>query len=295
MADIVNETTNILNEKSSYNDIYKLLVDTNIEKINLIKNKMNTYVDTLDYENTYNILPINIDYILHLITKSFPILNKYHKQIIPILLLINSINIHPSIYQSLLPNILYSVYIIELSNNPEYKKSKEFLNSIGNIYNEIEIIMSIFNNIFTSIDTEYKDKESFLLYGIVGVLSNSEIDNLSESISDDTKLDDKILNLSVMINKIEKLTHCNMNEFFINMEDDYDCLNKLEYDLILHDKIIKEFNENIVNNYKYMSKFINYKNINNIDILQFTNKNVIYYWIDYIAIINGKIIDKILK
>ena len=44
-----------------------------------------------------------------------------------------------------------------------------------------------------------------------------------------------------------------------------------------------------------MIKFITYKNVEEIDILQFTNKNIVYFWIDYIAHINGKILDNLLK
>jgi hypothetical protein len=287
--------TSILEKTATYNDIYKLLVDTNNEKINKLKTNMNNYIDSLNYKNTYNILPKYGDYILYLLTKSFPVLNKYHKQIIQILLLIDSINIHPGIYQTLLVNILFSVFVCELSINPEYKKNQEFIDMVANVYNEIEIIMSMFNEIFIKIDIEYKDRESVLLYEIINSLSHSEFENLSETISDDTELDDKIIKLNVLIIQIEKLTQNNMNEFFIQIDSNYDCSNKLEYDLSIYDMIIKEYNENIVKNYKYMIKFITYKNVEEIDILQFTNKNIVYYWIDYIAHINGKILDNLLK
>jgi hypothetical protein len=62
--------TSILEKTATYNDIYKLLVDTNNEKINKLKTNMNNYIDSLNYKNTYNILPKYGDYILYLLTKS---------------------------------------------------------------------------------------------------------------------------------------------------------------------------------------------------------------------------------
>ena len=283
-----------LTDNSNYSTIYDILVNLNIEKINLIKVSMNDYVDNLDYCPKYNKLNNYSDYILSLLTKSFPILLKYHKNIISLFLIIDKTIIHPSIYQTLLPNILSSVYINELVLNPDLKYNIEFISSIGNIYSEIEIIMSIFNDIFLNIDKHFKTNETIMLYNVINILPFSEFEELSEIIYDDI-LNNRIIKLNIMIIKIEKLTQDNMNEYFIEYGNEHKYNDKLEYDLLLFDKIGTEHINIIKNSYNYIKKYEIYANLNNLDILTFLKKNSIYFWIDFVAFINGQILDKILK
>lgn len=283
-----------LSDDSNYNSIFKVLVDLNIEKINLIKISMNSYVNNLDYKKKENKLNEYSDYILSLLMKSFSILYRYEEQIIALLVLIDKAVIYPSIYQTLLINIVFSVYINELVLNPDLKYNIEFISSISNIYKEIEIIISIFNHIFIEIDKQFNTKETIMLYNEINSLPFSEFGELSE-IDNDEILNDKIIKLNIMIIKIERFTQDNMNEYFIEYGNEHKFNNKLEYDLLLFNKIIIEYTNNINNNYTYILKFLIYKNLNNLDILMFLEKNSIYHWIDYIAFINGQILDNLLK
>jgi len=289
-----------LKNDSSYDDIFKVLTDLNIMKVKLIKSNMNDLICKLDHRQTYNNLPPYLDYTLYMLNISFTILNKYNDKIISLLLLVDKQDIHPSIFQSLYANIIFSVYIDEISLNPQIINNQQYLESITNIYPEIEILMSMFNDIFINVDEQYKINEAKICYNSINSLSNIDflelIDNIDNDIFKKSILDNNILILNTMIVQIEHLTQQNMNEYLAILDSDLSLSsNRLDSDLLLSDLILSEFNKYIYNNYNYMTKFKTYNNITNIDILKFEQKNFIYYWIDHVAFINGKILDSKLN
>jgi len=293
--------TDSLNNDSSYDDIFYILTDLNITKIKLIKFKMNDLIDNMNHNKKYNNLPPYLDYILYMLSISFTILNKYSDGIIQILLLVDNYDIHPSIFQSVFANIIFSIYIEEMTINPQMIYNEQYLESITNIYSEIEILMSIFNNIFIDVDEQYKHFEVKLCYNSINSLSNIDflelLDNINNDIFKQNILDNKILILNTMIVQIEHQTQQSMNdEYFIHTTTEQSFTNnRLNCDLLLFNKIKSEYNTHIINNYNYMTKFEIYNKITDIDILKFEQKNSIYFWINNIGVINGKVLDSMLK
>jgi len=291
-----------LNNNSSYDELFNVLIESNNNKIEKIKTEMNKHIIDLGYEIRYNELQPYLDYTLNLLTSSFPLIKKYHQKIIPILSLVNRYNIHPSIIQSLYANILFSIYIIEISLNKDIITDANNLDSINNIYNEIELMMSIFNDIFINIDIEYKLADDKLCYNSISSFSHVDftdlIENINNDIFKDNILDNNLLKLNTLLVNIEHLVQVEMNEYLINLEqinNDEIFNNKLEKDLLLFEILKAEYNKYFTDNYKYMVRYENYKNILNLDIMKFEEKNCIYYWIDHIAFNNGIILDKLLK
>ena len=81
---------------TNYINLYQVLIDTNINKIKTIKDQMNNYIDKIYQQKNYNNLPPYLDYMLYMLTKSFPIVHKYYTKIIPMLLLVNNLEIQSS-------------------------------------------------------------------------------------------------------------------------------------------------------------------------------------------------------
>lgn len=285
-----------LTNDSTFENIFEILNNLNITKIKLTKSKMNDLILKLDYKKTFNDLPPYLDYTLYLLNKSYKILNKYNNKIIQILLIIDEYNIHPSIIQSLYTNIIFSVYIDEILNQ-QLKTDQTIIELISNIYTELDIIMSMFNDIFISVDTEYKMNEDKLCYNSISSLNDidflSLIDNIDNDIFSKSILDKNIVLLNTMIIKVEHLTQDIMNDYLINLNLDKSSNSKLDDDILLSKLIIDEFNKQIINNYKYLIKFQLYNNMADIDILSFEKKNFIYYWIDYIALKNKETLELI--
>ena len=102
-----------LNDESSYDTIFNILVESNILKIKKIKTQMNDHIDNQDHIRRFNNLPPYLDYTLYMLTKSFPVINKYLNNTVRILLLVDKYDIHPSIYQQIYANILFSIYKIK--------------------------------------------------------------------------------------------------------------------------------------------------------------------------------------
>ncbi len=290
---MVHTLTNV----STFENIFQILTNLNITKIKLVKSKMNDLILKLDYKQSFNDLPPYLDYTLYLLNKSYKILNKYNNKIIQILLMIDKYDIHPSIIQSLYTNIIFSVYIDEILNQ-QLKTNQTIIESISNIYTEIDIIMSIFNDIFISVDTEYKMNEDKLCYNSISSLKDVDFLSLIDNLDNDifkSILDKNIVLLNTMIIKVEHLTQDIMNTYLIKLNLEKSSNSKLDDDLLLSKLIIDEFNTQIINNYKYITRFETYNNMANIDILSFEQKNFIYYWIDYIALKNKETLELIFK
>ena len=282
----------LLNDNSTFEQIFNVLVETNILKIKQIKSKMNTLIEHKKYQQKYNDLEPFLDYTLYMLVKSYPILNKYIDNIIKILLIINRYLIHPSIYQLLFSNIIFSIYITEIKLNKELLKDKLIIESISSIYNEVEILLSIFNDIFQSVDTEYLVIEEKLYYNYISGLTNIEFLEYSEKIDyTHTDLISKIKILNIFLIEIDHLTQIEFNDFISkNFSSDISTLN----DNILN-QFLNVFNNITLANYNYNIKYEKYNKINLIDILIYQEKNSIYYWIDKIAIINSKILNELIN
>jgi len=288
---------NSLTDNSTYDEIYKILIDTNHEKVNIIIQNLNDHIKQ-DYTSNYD-LPLYLDYILHLLTKTYPILTNYHQNIINMLNITKEYIIHPQIYQSLFANILFSVYICELSKKDGLISNKEFIESIQYIYYEIDIIFDIFNKIFIDADIEFKQTDEKLVYNMLSMLNRKELNDILDSINSMDKFDnleDKLLLLSSLIIQVENSVKQSMNEYFSQADYQYNQIdNKFDFDIYILNNILDVFNKQNIDCLKYHCRFEQYINMHDIDILQFEKKNVLYFWIDYIGFINGKIIDKILK
>jgi len=284
-----------IDDTLSYNEILDIMIKLNISKIKLIKTQMNNLINILNHIQQFNNLPPYLDYTLYMLVKSFPILNKYISDIIKILLLVDNYNIHPSIFLSLYANIIFSIYINELTLDDTLINDRIFIESISIIYKEIEILMSIFDDIFIIVDNEYLDSENKLYYNYINSLSHIEFNQYISTV-DYSK--NKIIILNIFIIEIEHLTQNIINESF-NINDNLLknnlSVNKLISDLKLFENISTEFNNQINANYNYNIKYEKYKELKLNNILEFEEKNSIYIWIDQIALINSKILETLLK
>jgi len=253
---------------------------------------MNDLIINLGHNQIFNDLPPYLDYTLYMLNKSFKILNKYNNQIIELLILVDKQDIHPSIFQSLYANIIFSIYIIEFSVNPQLISNQVYLESITNIYPEIDILISIFNDIFINVDEQYKSDEAKLCYNSMNSLSNNDFLELIDNV--ENIVDNNIKILNTLIIQIEHLTQQNIIEYLATLDNEKVIDSSLSSDKILYDKITNEFNQNMINNYRYITKFETFNKIKNIDILKFEQKNSIYFWIDHIAFINSNRLKSIL-
>jgi hypothetical protein len=258
---------NLTNE-STYSTILQSHIDINKTKINKLKTN------------------IDINYILSLLSKSYPIIDNYRENITNILKLVNNYDIHVYILQPLFINILYSCHINNINS------------SIINIQSDVEMIFSSYNKLFEDIDKEFKLAEDFLRYNNLSKLDDNElkpiINYLLESsyISDEITLEDNILKLHLMIIQIEKIVHNDMTILLESFEIPEHIENKLEYDIKLFDEF-KKYNDNFILTTYNKIKLINpiYKDIN-INILSLISKNLIYYWLDFVSKINNKFLNK---
>lgn len=281
---------NQLNDNSTFENIYIVLIETNTTKITQLKCYMNDLIISQDYQLKFN-LPPYLDYTLYMLIKSFPIIDKYIDNVIKIISIIDKYMIHPSIFQHVYSNIIFSIFIHEIKLNVELIKDSLFMESINSIYNEIEILMSIFNDIFVKIDNEYLTIEDKLYYNYISGLSNLEFIEYADKL--DYTIDDlisKIKILNVFIIEIDHMTQIDMNDYLIDNHFDDKLLN-----IELLEEISTEFNKKINTNYSYSIRYDKYKKFNKINLLDFQEKNSVYYWIDHVAFLNKKILNKYIK
>ncbi len=275
-----------LDNDSTFENIFNVLVETNTSKIKQIKSQMNDLIESQDYRQSFNNLPPYLDYTLYMLTITYPIIKKYIKDVNKIISVIDNYTIHPSIFQFVYSNIIFSIYINEIKLDENLLKDKIFIESIQNIYNEIEILMSIFTKIFMLIDSKYKLTEDKLYYNYISGLSNIEFIEYSEKIDytlSDLSTRTKILDIFII--EIDHLTQIEMNDNIIDNDQ------TLDIDIFV--QISNKFNSIIIANFNYNIKYEKYNKMKNINILELQEKNSIYYWIDHVALINSKILNRL--
>lgn len=256
-----------LTNESSYASILETSIEINRKKINKMKAN------------------IDLNEILGLLSKSYSI-DDNRKYINEILTLVNSYDIHILILQPLLMNILYGCYFNKIDNIISFIKV------------DLEMLFSSYYNMLDEVDKEFKLAEDFIGYNSLSKMDDKElkpmINYLLESsyVSDEITLEDNILKLNLMIIQIERIVHDDMNILFDSLEIPEHIDNKLIYDLELFNKLKKYYDKFVVLTYNRI-KLINpiYKNIE-IDVLKLIDKNLVYYWLDYISKINAKKLNK---
>ena len=168
-----------INHSSNADIILKTFNNINNSKIISLKSKMNdlirNYIDNNEQikdKLIYNKLPYYLNYILSLLSVSYPFINSYVDNIIEQLLLIDSFHIHPSILQLYITNIINNLCIDNIN----------ILKSVANIYIEIELILSIFSDLFDLIDVEYIDVENIIGFNKLNELDSVTFNNIFNNV-----------------------------------------------------------------------------------------------------------------
>lgn len=308
---------NQLSDSSNYNQIFMYQNQFNSIKINYIKLLLNNHIqslttDILNYSDSN--LPLYLNYLLSIFSISFPHIRTHIKLIIQSLKNINKYPIHPMIFQSAFINLIHSSYICYLYLNPNSRIDNNIIERIASIQNEVEIGMSIFINIFKLVDDKYINIENF--FGMNNLIQlpisdfNIKFEQImnDDSLHNESNLTNNLIKLNTIIIHIEHMTEYNMNELLSKINNDITLIldtdselninlltSKFNMDLNILSQINHVYTSAIKSNYSYLKRFEQLSNFNDIDILLHSEKNLIYYWIDYIANINRKIFDKIFK
>ena len=300
---------NKLTDHTTYKDIHEIHTQINLLKINTIKNEMNIIIEKGSWILEYDDLPPCLNYLLSVFTLTIPIIKPYIDQIKKIILYIDKFSIHPYILQPLFANIIYSIYISEISSNPNLLNN-DIIRTITEIQTNIELTMSVFENIFNDIDNKFKNAEDFIGYNNMSILDEHIQMNILQKIihskSEQNNLENKLKKIHSLIIQIEHMTHNdiinNIDEFndkynrSLNTDNLTDSLkNKLSSDYELLCSFKTDYEQYVLTNYNNLIKYNAFNNINNIDINKFMEKDIIYYWLDHIAFLNGKIFDKMFK
>ena len=133
------------------------------------------------------------------------------------------------------------------------------------------------------------------------MISNLDYENFNKifnSISLSFKNNDIKTVMNVMIVHIEHLIHRDVENYAKNNEVDItDILKdtKFNFDINFLLNLTEVYNKSLHSNYIRAKFFDIFNDVNIIKQLELSVKNIIYYWIDYIAVINNMIFEKLLK
>jgi len=306
MTNIDDLTVELSNAINSDNPNYINLLDihnrVNSLKINTIILKMNEYINQSNTILIFNSLPLYINYILSLLDGNYPSIKKKIKQIEELFNLLNLYNIHPLIIQPLIINIIYSIYISDICSNPDIINN-ELISLLQSIKNNIELIFSSFTNIFDEIDNTFNIIEDNIGYNKIANLSYNQHNKLFNDIQSNDQDSNNILKLNIMIIQIEHQIYDDIDKYkdkyldinsILDKEDNI-LKNKLKLDKDIYDDLKPIYNKFININHNYITRFECFENMQNIDFQKFFEKNIIYYWIEYISYLNNNIIQKIFK
>ena len=297
-------------DKLTIVELFKIYCDIHNLKINFIKNEMNELAKKQILNSKFNILSPYLNYILNVLVISYPNINKYIDQIIQQLILFDQYIIHPLILNPLLVNLIHNSYINDLITNPELKTNEKYIQNISNIYTDVEIAMSISNDIWNISDQKFANIESLIDYNNINMLDNDEFKKIfHDIINNDIKyskinLKYNLLKLNVYITHIDHMTQYNSNEFFDDQIKKLSNLNlsnlsKFDQDLKYFYDIQSHFKVNIKHNQDHLKLYSEvYGVLSDIaidNLLDFSEKNILYLWIDNMSSINGVILDKIFK
>lgn len=220
---------------------------------------------------------------------SYPIIENNINDIIEQLTLIDKYNIHPAILQLFVTNFIHNSCINEIINN----NNKKIINSISDINSEIELIFSIFNDVFNEIDSEYKDVEELIGFNKLSNLDHdSFVNTLNETIMNDNN--DNLYKINLFLISINHNSHNFCDDYYENMKKDISNItNKYDFDMKLFNDLNQQYKSDILisfNDLKLYNCFAN-MSINISDVISATDKFIFYFWIDIISQINKKFFD----
>jgi hypothetical protein len=310
----MNHNLNLTVTKPDYQNMFDTWDNLTIQKASDIKNKMNAFVQlTTSYEKKYN-LPIYLDYILQNVIKSFPIVKHNATQldqldqIIQLLNNIDQLNLHPYIYQSVIINIIHSVYVdVVKSFNSVNSTNTEFVDSIdisdlNKVNPEISLLFEQFNDIFNEVDEKYFEKEQLIGYNEITSLPDTEFNQLFSSIAmsllpnANVKTNPNLL-LNIFIVQIQRQSQVltehkmkNSNEIISN-----DAQKKLSLDNSLYDHVFRIYLDSLQQSNLQIKFFEIFDDIAISDLQLKLCKYAIYFWIDYVSIINNSLFELLLK
>jgi len=251
---------------------------------------MNKHVENLEYRK-HDTVNNYICYLLSILGTSFPHIKTYIDKYILILNKIDSIDVHPMIYQMIFVNFIHSCYILELCTNTEKLFNQDDINRIASVSTEVELAFDQFNSIFDRVDMIFESVENTIGYNKVCSSELYDFNIMLSKIMDEEDgskqiLPDLLHKLNVMLVYIDHLTESSINEYFIDsssniLEKDSSLItHKLDNETELLDKVISAYNDIYTSNTRYVQKFRAFREIN-IDLPRFREKNPIYYWLYY--------------
>lgn len=280
----------IQNSNTKYNTLFKSYIDLNKNKINKIKEKMSELV-----QKPY------LDYLFEIIQTSFQI----DKTVYDLCKDIDNFFVHPMIFEQVFCNLTNSHLInklIQSTSNSENKSN--LLDDIGRTYNEIQIAMEIFDNIYKEVDNEFINQENAIGYNNFHIIMKQSNNLLIWSeLSDNDKLNYMLYMLENSVSNVL----ADYSKALIKISNKFDDDNTTLYNFLQsQNKIYKNTNletkvlENIEQTYMlamtttYNALMINDKyNFKEIDIPLYQiqshfKKNIVFFWLDLISEFNGQ-------
>jgi hypothetical protein len=290
--------SNIESTSNSYEDLYLMIISLEKTKNKEIKEMMNSLVNNSDseYKKKYDELPIYLDYIIKMLSTSYPFINKYINDIIKIILIVDNYDIHPLIFQSLFTNLIHSISLNELINF----SNNNIINYLHSVQNEIEILFSSYNTIFENIDNKYLEAEKKIGYNNILNLNYDQFTSLFNSITINPYSNhNKQTIINTLLIQIENMNHHDIENYIKSIKINFDELlvsnNKLAFDTNLLNELTQNYIRAIDKNYKQIQFFDIFNDFDISKQLKINSKNILYFWIDYIAIINNSLFEKLLK
>jgi hypothetical protein len=294
-----------LNDTSSYSDILNTHTELNSLKISYIKYLMNQYVETLDYPKNSKLSPW-LGYTLSVLSTSYPHIRSFVDKITEILNKIDQINIHPMIFQMIFINLIHSSYIIELCTNTNKMYNQAEINRIAYVGPEVELVFNQFIPFFDKVDIIFKSTDAYIGYTELSLITSNEFNLILRQIMEDITPFDKqnlsqhLKKLNIMSIYIDHMTEHNINDVFVDIdknvtekESDF-ILKKLDSDIKLLEDIIYTFNNTHLSNTIYAKKFKTFELVE-VNFSEFNDNKPIYYWVEYVSILNGKLFNHFFR
>jgi len=287
-----------LNDETIYSELHNTHIYIDHLKINYIKHLMNKLILNKNNQgNSHNEMSNTngiqhyVKYILNMLLKSFPIIKTYTNDIISIFNIVDKYNIHPNILHPLLINILYSIYIFETKKNINLINNQEIIQQIQNIIMEVGMCLSIFDEVINNADIIFNNIENIIGYNSISLMSqkdfNVKMNEFMENIEEEkSTLRSNYLKLNMFITYIDHTTENSMRDTMKLLDNK---INNFDDEKHLFDEMLNQFKIINMANYYHTKKYNKFSNID-IDIMKLNERNILYYWIDYISDINMSII-----
>jgi hypothetical protein len=242
-----------------------------------------------------------------MLVTSYPIIEKYANKIIFALKIVDKHNIHPAILQQLYSNLIHNAYIISFTEDNNKINDKNFVIGLTDINADIEIIFSVFLEIYRTADEKFIKVESLLGFNNMSASSSNEFDKLSIEFMDKdcvtfvSNPTNNSLKLNILLININHGVEYAMNEYSssicdsVKKNDSSVLTHKYDADIDTIFKFNALYEKLIKSQYESLRRFGIFNDINIVNIIDLLGKNILYYWIDTIASLNGIILDSLLK